>query len=76
MTARAIQPNEFIRRQVFGMTQVEMAGMLDISQSRWCRYEAGYRLPEWHKETLRKAAAERGLALREKWFAAAPCEAV
>ncbi len=76
MTANSIQANEYIRRQVFALTQVEMAGMLGISQNRWCRYEQGHRLPEWHKETLRKAAAERGLLLREMWFAEAPCEAV
>ncbi len=76
MTAKPITPNEYIRRCIFGMTQVEMAGMLGISQNRWCRYEGGYRLPAKHKETIRTAAAERGLRFRESLFAVVPCEAV
>ena len=76
MPAKPITPNEYIRRCILDMTQLEMAEMLGISQNRWCRYERGYRLPKWHKETIRQTAAERGLPFRESLFAVVPCEAV
>ncbi len=74
--ATPITGNEWIRRNVFGFKQTEIAELLGISQTRWMHYEVGGKLPYFHKETLRKAAAERGILLKESWFAAAPCVAV
>ncbi|UGB26386.1 helix-turn-helix transcriptional regulator [Methylorubrum sp. B1-46] len=64
-----MSPLAFIRREIFGATQAEMAAVAGVSQSTVSKWEAGLLEPgRVEMERIRKGAAGRGLAWCDEWF--------
>lgn len=61
-----------IRKNVFGITQAEMARIAGVAQAQVSRWEHGLREPRLAElRRIRAAAIKRGLAWDDRWFFAA-----
>lgn len=59
----------YIRRHIFGVTQVEMAAIAGVRQSQVSRWENGHRRPSIVElERIRTEAVKRQLAWDDRWF--------
>lgn len=68
----------YIRKEVFGVTQQEFAGIAGVQQSSVSRWERGVAPTLEEMQRIRAAAAEPGRKLKRKWrddmFFTAPTE--
>jgi predicted transcriptional regulator len=65
----SMKPLEYIRRKVFGVSQVEMAAIAGVNQGTVSRWEAGTLKPDLEVlERIRASAHERGIKWRDSWF--------
>jgi transcriptional regulator with XRE-family HTH domain len=61
-------PLRWVRREVFGADQEEIAAIGGVSRSRVSRYEGGSPLPYAFMHRLRTEALARGLSFTADWF--------
>lgn len=65
-----------IRKNVFGVTQSEMAAIAKVAQGTVSRWETGELVPDRRElSRIRLEALKRGLAWDDSWFFEAPSEA-
>jgi transcriptional regulator with XRE-family HTH domain len=67
-------PVAHIRRHVLGMTQVELAAALKVSQPTVCRWERQGLFPAEYQRRVRELANAAGLTWSDSWFLDAPAE--
>ena len=71
-----MNPLLHIRKNVFDVTQVEMAAIAEVSQGTVSKWESGALAPDRHElGRIRQEAARRGLTWDDAWFFEAPSEA-
>jgi len=68
-----MNPLLHIRKNVFGLTQAEMAIIAVVSQGTVSKWEAGSLAPDAGElKRIRAEAAKRGLLWDDRWFFEAP----
>lgn len=66
-------PIRYMRREVFGVTQEELAAVGGVSRPRISRYESGLEDPPYRfMARLRAEAKRRGLSWDSDWFFSPP----
>jgi transcriptional regulator with XRE-family HTH domain len=71
-----MNPMFHIRKQVFGLSQTEMAEIAAVSQGTVSKWENGSLTPDRNEmERIRTEALRRGLSWDDSWFFEAPAEA-
>lgn len=71
-----MNPLLHIRKNVFGVTQAEMAGIADVSQATISRWESGSSSPDSGElARIRHEATMRSLPWNDSWLFEAPSEA-
>ncbi|MBF2715060.1 helix-turn-helix domain-containing protein [Agrobacterium vitis] len=63
-----MSPIQFIRKQVFSVSQSEFAAILDVSQSTVSRWERGVSPSLDEMSKIRCAAVERGVSWSDSFF--------
>ena len=58
----------YIRREVFKATQAEFAALAGVTQASVSRWEAGGAPSLDEMQSIRRAAAERGIEWNDTWF--------
>ncbi|WP_456789931.1 helix-turn-helix transcriptional regulator [Bradyrhizobium sp. USDA 4472] len=65
----------FIRKDVLGFSQAELAAVAEVSQGTVSKWEAGELAPSLDEMSkIRAAALSRGIAWEDGWFFAVPAE--
>lgn len=72
MPVTRITPVVFIRVQILGMSNRELAEALKVSAAQVTRYEQTGRFPDHHRETITALAKERKAPMKKAWFDAVP----
>lgn len=71
-----MNPLLHIRKNVFGLTQAEMAVIAVVSQGTVSKWEAGALAPDADElKRIRAEATKRGLPWDDRWFFETPAEA-
>ena len=64
-----MRPMEYIRREVFGISQVAMAAIARVNQATVSRWETGDSEPSRAEmDRIREKARQMGLKWRDSWF--------
>lgn len=72
---RSDSPLRWVRREVFGVNQEEMAAVAGVSRPRISRYETGSDQPPFGVlVSIREEALKRGLPFSGDWFFQVPRE--
>lgn len=69
-----MSPVAHIRKRVLGMTQVELAAALKVSQPTVCRWERHGLFPAEYQRRVRELAKAAGHTWSDSWFLDAPAE--
>ena len=65
----SMKPMEYIRREVFKVSQTEMAAIAAVSQATVSRWESGELEPDRSSmEQIRQVARDRAIPWNDKWF--------
>lgn len=64
---RGMNAIRYIRKEVFGVTQIEFAAIAGVQQSSVSRWESGVAPTLEDMQRIRAAAAEPGRKLKRKW---------
>ena len=67
-------PLRWVRREIFGATQDEMAAVAGVSRPRISRYETSDAPPYEVLQRIRAAAIERGFVFSGDWFFEIPSD--
>lgn len=65
-------PVEYIRTQVFGMTQAALANVLNTTQASISRWESQGYFPPEAQSKVREMARAKGLGWSDSWFFEVP----
>lgn len=63
-----------IRKNVFGMKQVDFSGLVGVSQQAYSTAEKKDAMPHWYQVAIREAAKKRGIEWDDRWFFEPPLE--